>query len=82
MAKKLTGGNTTYHVVVQGIKLDSETEKRIEVEIRRVVLQELASVDLKGDLQISPLEKFPALFETEALTGPGGHTAGIVAREV
>jgi hypothetical protein len=78
MAKK-AATSASYHVLVQGIKLDPEAEKRIEVEIRRVVMQELASIDFKGDLQISPISKFPDLFDPRNPQFGGGHIAGIWA---
>jgi hypothetical protein len=40
-------------------------------------MEELASIDFKGDLQISPISKFPDLID--ARVPGGGHTAGIVA---
>ena len=76
MAKKSISP-VTYHVGIQGIKLGPDAEKRIETEIRRVVMQELASIDFQGDLQVSPVSKFPALFGDRFPIG-GGHTAGIV----
>jgi len=78
MAKK-AATSASYHVVVQGIALDPEAEKRIEVGIRRVVMEELASIDFKGDLQISPISKFPDLIDLRSPGIGGGHTAGIVA---
>jgi hypothetical protein len=77
MAKK-AATSASYHVVVRGIKLSPEAEKRLEVEIRRVVMQELASIDFRGDLQISPLSKFPDLFDPGNPRIGGGHIAGIV----
>ena len=80
MAKR-TGATTTYHVVVQGFKLSKDAEKRLETEIRRVVMQELAASDFQGDLQISPITKFPDLFDPAKARIGGGHTAGIWVQE-
>ena len=58
---------TTFKVVLDGLNLSHELSKQIERDIKRVVMQHLASIDLKGDLVISPL-------------GPnGGGTTGIHA---
>jgi hypothetical protein len=77
MAKKSISP-VTYHVGIQGIKLSADTEKRIETEIRRVVMQELATIDFQGDLEVSPVSKFPQLFGDRFPPIGGGHTAGIV----
>jgi hypothetical protein len=81
MAKKSVQQSSEFHVVLQGLKLEPDVEKRIEMEIRKAVLKELAQIDLKGELDISPLEKFPSLTTPEALAAPG-HTAGIAVRAV
>jgi hypothetical protein len=78
MAKRATSSNSSeFHVILQGLKLSAEAEKRIEIEIRKIVMSELATIDLKGDLQISPIEKFPALVANSPFRPGGGHTAGI-----
>ena len=74
-----SGGSSEFRVILQGIKLSAEAESRIELAIKRLVLNELAAVDLKGDLQISPIEKFPNLI---AMGPGGGHTQGIVATDM
>lgn len=45
---------SSFHVDV-GFKLTPETEKRIGEEIRVVVMQELAKIDLWGDLVVTKL---------------------------
>lgn len=65
-----------FRVVLQGLKLKPEVEKRIEAQIRAVIMQELAGIDLKGDLHILPRSKFPSIFARPG----GGGTAGIVAK--
>lgn len=61
-----------FRVVLQGLKLPREVERRIEVEIRKAVMREVASIDMKGDLQILPRSKFPSSFETHDEPGVSG----------
>jgi hypothetical protein len=76
MAEKGTQ-SSEFRVVLQGLKLKPDVEKRIEAQIRAVVMQELAAIDFKGDLHILPRSKFPSIFTKN---GGGGGTAGIVAK--
>jgi hypothetical protein len=64
-----------FQVVIKGIQIPADVAKRLEVEIRQVVLKELASLDLKGDYVVSNLQK-----QNEPTASlPGGHgTRGIV----
>ena len=58
---------TTFKVVLEGLNVSADLSAQIERDIKKVVMQHLASIDLKGDLVISPL-------------GPnGGGTTGIHA---
>jgi len=52
MSREATGSD--FRVKLSGLKLPPDVEKRIAIEIRRVLLHELASIDLHGDLRISP----------------------------
>ncbi len=63
--------STIFHVVFEGIKLPADVERRIEENIRKLVLSELASLDLKGDLQIVSRSKLAEVFKN-AHNGPIG----------
>jgi hypothetical protein len=43
-----------FRAVISGMKLTAEVAKNIEVKIRRVVLDEIAAMDLKGDYVVQP----------------------------
>jgi hypothetical protein len=75
MAKRTSSG-TEFHVVIEGVKLSADAEKRIETEIRKMILAEIATTDFKGDLQISPVEKYPKLISS-GLVPPGRRPIGI-----
>ena len=45
---------TEFQVKLAGVKLSSDVEKRIAMQIRSLVLTELAKLDLRGDLAIRP----------------------------
>lgn len=62
-----------YRVSITGLTLPPEVEKKIECEIRRVVLEQLAAIDLKCDLLISALGRTASL-------GGGGPTTGLFAK--
>jgi hypothetical protein len=65
--------DTTFSVVLEGIELPSDVRKNIELEIRKVVLQNLATIDTKGDLVVSALGSKLRAF--------GGGTIGIAVRK-
>ncbi len=75
MAKKSKRGSskassrTEFSVVFDGIKLTKLVEKRIETEIRKAVMQEVAALDFKGDVTLGP-DPPPG----------GGSTRGMVVR--
>jgi hypothetical protein len=59
-----------FHVALRGIKLKPETERRIDSEIRRIVMQELAAIDFEGDLHFQQLPQGVTSAESRIL-GPG-----------
>jgi hypothetical protein len=46
-----------FEVVTNGLQLSTETREKLAIEIRKAVLNELAKLDLKGDLVIKKLPK-------------------------
>lgn len=66
--------STEFHVVLDGLRLAADVEQRIESEIRRVVMRELAHFDDGGDYTIVARNKFPKS------RGFGGGTMGAVMR--
>lgn len=44
--------DNVYGVVINGIDMPAEKKKQIAIEIRKTVMQELATMDLKGDLTV------------------------------
>lgn len=52
MEQRVEGSH--FEVKLSGIKLPADVESRVALEIRRVVMRELAGIDLKGDLRIAP----------------------------
>jgi hypothetical protein len=65
--------SSEFRVVLTGLNLSSDMEKNIESEIKKVVMKHIASIDLKGDLLVSPLGKIGG-------PGGGGPTQGINIR--
>lgn len=66
-----------FRVILKGLKLKADVEQRIEIEIRRVVMRELAAIDYHGELAISPRTRFDRAREEG-----NGSTAGLVGRIV
>ena len=46
-----------FKVVIEGLNLPKDTQNRIANEIRRTVLREVASLDLRGDLVVKNMPK-------------------------
>jgi hypothetical protein len=67
--------------VLSGLNLKPEIEKRIESEIRKVVMRELATIDLKGDLTVVPRDKFPIATAEPNGGDPMGFAAVAGARD-
>jgi hypothetical protein len=42
-----------FQVTIKGIPIPADVTKRLEVEIRQVILKEIATLDLKGDYVVS-----------------------------
>ncbi|MEK7286662.1 MAG: hypothetical protein AAB035_05120 [Nitrospirota bacterium] len=68
--KKIAGSR--FVVDFGNIKLSKEVEKRIDLEIRSVVLREVAKIDLEGDLSL----RLPGKFQKPWPWWPG--TMGII----
>jgi hypothetical protein len=44
---------TVFHVELNGLKLPDDVSKQIELEIRQIVLKELAKLDFKGKINMA-----------------------------
>jgi hypothetical protein len=44
--------DNAFGVVINGLQIPAEKKKKIAIEIRKTVLEELATMDLKGDLTV------------------------------
>jgi hypothetical protein len=65
--------SSEFHVVLTGLKLAADVERRIEGQIRQIVMQELAQLDLGDDFTVAARSKFA---KTRAF---GGGTMGFRA---
>ena len=68
---------TEFQVKLAGVKLSGDVEKRIAMQIRSLVLAELAKLDLRGDLAIRPgIRLRPQLYGIwiDGIRRPGGGT--------
>ena len=64
---------TSFEAIIDGLQIPEEAKKNIANEIRKAVLNEIARLDLKGDLVVKRLPKGERFLEE---IGP---TDGIVA---
>jgi hypothetical protein len=62
-------------VQVNDLPIPADAKARIEAAINRVVTDELARLDTRGDLEITPLSAIKSFGQ-----GIGGSTAGMFAR--
>jgi hypothetical protein len=70
-----------FKVVIEGVELSKETLVRIDESVRKAVLIEMASVDLRGnDLVFSPIMAGMVSEAEMRAGGNGGSTGGIEIR--